>query len=103
MRIFKWKKKWYCKRIWRNNLIFEGVYLNGKRNGLGKEYIPDKLKFEGEFLNEERNGKGIEYIHDIGSFFQNDNDDDNNYIIGIGSMPENKENDNINDKILEDE
>ena len=44
----------------------------------------DKLKFEGEFLNEERNGKGIEYIHDIGSFFQNDNDDDNNYIIGIG-------------------
>ena len=39
----------------------------------------------------------------IGSFFQNDNDEDNNYIIGIGSMPENRENDNINDKIFEGE
>ena len=35
-----------------NNLIFEGEYLNGKKNGKGKEYhINDKLKFEGEYLN----------------------------------------------------
>ena len=40
-------------------LIFEGEYLNGKKNGKGKEYDYDsKLKFEGEYLNEERNGKG---------------------------------------------
>ena len=42
--------------------IFEGEYLNGKRNGKGKEYYDDgKLKFEGEYLNGERNGKGKEY------------------------------------------
>jgi len=45
-----------------NNLIFEGEYLNGKKNGKGKEYhINDKLKFEGEYLNGKRNGKGKEY------------------------------------------
>ena len=32
--------------------MFEGEYLNGKRNGKGKEYdFNGKLKFEGEFLN----------------------------------------------------
>ena len=32
-------------------LIFEGEYLNGKRNGKGKEYYDnDKLIFEGEYL-----------------------------------------------------
>ena len=46
-----------------NILIFEGEYLNGKRNGKGKEYyyFDGKLKFEGEYLNGERNGKGKEY------------------------------------------
>jgi len=48
-------------------MIFEGEYLNGKRNGKGKEYYLDdklifeeyKLKFEGEFLNGKKwNGKG---------------------------------------------
>ena len=43
-------------------LIFEGYYLNGKRNGEGKEYdYEGRLKFEGEYLNGERNGKGKEY------------------------------------------
>ena len=32
-------------------LIFEGEYLNGKRNGKGKEYYNGKLIFEGEYLN----------------------------------------------------
>ena len=44
-------------------LKFEGEYLNGKRNGKGKEYYSKKyfnndLEFEGEYLNGERNGKG---------------------------------------------
>ena len=35
-----------------NDLIFEGEYLNGKRNGKGKEYNSEgKLIFEGEYLN----------------------------------------------------
>ena len=37
-------------------LKFEGEYLNGKRNGKGKEYDYDygKIEFEGEYLNGER-------------------------------------------------
>ena len=35
-----------------NELIFEGEYLNGERNGKGKEYeLNGELKFEGEYLN----------------------------------------------------
>ena len=40
-------------------LIFEGEYLNGKRNGKGIEYRPQK--FEGNYLDGKRNGKGKEY------------------------------------------
>ena len=34
-----------------DELIYEGEYLNGKRNGKGKEYNGDtgELKFEGEY------------------------------------------------------
>ena len=43
-----------------NKLIFEGEYLNGKRNGKGKEFYKDgRLIFEGEYLKGKRwNGKG---------------------------------------------
>ena len=45
-----------------DNLIFEGKYINGEKNGKGKEYNSNgKLKFRGEYLNGERNGKGKEY------------------------------------------
>ena len=44
-----------------DELEFEREYLNGERNGNGKEYNYGKLEFEGEYLNGERNGKGIEY------------------------------------------
>ena len=48
-------------------MIFEGEYLNGKRNGKGKEYNDEgKLIFEGEFSNGKRwNGIGEEYCDDI--------------------------------------
>ena len=44
-------------------LEFEGEYLNGERNGKGKEYnyFDGELIFEGEYLNGKRNGKGKEY------------------------------------------
>ena len=32
-------------------IVYEGGYLNGKRNGKGKEYFKGELVFEGEFLN----------------------------------------------------
>ena len=43
-------------------LIYDGEYLNGKRHGKGKEYGYEVYPiFEGEYKNGERNGKGIEY------------------------------------------
>ena len=43
-------------------MIFEGEYLNGKRNGEGKEYDKDgRLIFEGEYLlNRKWNGKSYD-------------------------------------------
>ena len=35
-------------------LIYESEYLNGKRNGHGKEYYRGNLRFEGEYLNDKR-------------------------------------------------
>ena len=41
-------------------LMFEGEYLNGKRNGKGKEYCLNKLIFEGEYLKGRKwKGKGF--------------------------------------------
>ena len=47
-------------------LIFEGEYLNGRKNGKGKDYHFSfgKLKFEGEYKNGKRTGKGKEYYND---------------------------------------
>ena len=63
------KKMEMEKNIFRNiifgkHLKFEGEYLNGKKNGKGKEYFPQygkHLKFEGEYLNGKKNGEGKEY------------------------------------------
>ena len=51
------------KEYYQNNILkFEGEYLNGKRTGKGKEYYENgNLKFEGEYLNGKKNGKGKEY------------------------------------------
>ena len=39
-------------------LIYEGKFINGKRNGKGKTFRQNELEFEGEFLNgQEWNGK----------------------------------------------
>ena len=52
---------------WNGKLKFEGEYLNGKRNGKGKKYyFYGELKFEGEYLNGKKNGKGKEY-YDVGA------------------------------------
>ena len=45
--------------FYNDQINFEGEYLNGKRNGKGKEYYGNgQIKFEGEYLNDKRwNGK----------------------------------------------
>ena len=46
-------------------LFYEGEYLNGKKNGLGKEYYEDGcLKFEGEYIKGKKEEKGIEYYNE---------------------------------------
>ena len=46
-----------------NKILFEGEYLNGKRNGNGIEYHKNGGKiFEGEYINGKRHGKGKEYF-----------------------------------------
>ena len=52
--IFKWTKngkgKWYYPN---GSILFEGEYLNGQRNGKGKEFNKcqnGEIIFEGEFL-----------------------------------------------------
>ena len=58
------KKNGNGKEYFFGRLIYEGEYLNGKWNGKGKEYNNhDYLKFEGEYLNGKRNGKGKEYYN----------------------------------------
>ena len=52
-------------RVYNNyndNLVFEGEYLRGIKNGKGKEYYENgKLKFEGNYLKGKKNGQGKEY------------------------------------------
>ena len=49
---------------------FEGEYLNGERNGKGKEYHNGILFFEGIYSNGKKNGKGIEYYYNGNKKFE---------------------------------
>jgi len=43
-------------------LAFEGEFINGIKNGKGKEYNKSgNMVYEGEYLNGERHGKGKEF------------------------------------------
>ena len=43
-------------------LLFEGKYINNKRNGIGDEYYESgEIKFKGNYLNGKRNGEGKKY------------------------------------------
>ena len=48
-------------------IIFEGEYLNGRRNGKGKGYyLNGNIRFEGEYLNGKKiNGKIYDYNNDV--------------------------------------
>ena len=49
--------------------LFEGEFINGQRNGKGKEYQYNKIIFEGEYLNNKRHGQGIKYYDDKTKMF----------------------------------
>ena len=62
----------------KGNLIFDGDYINGKRNGTVIEYYEDieeneenintdsnlLIKYEGKYIDDQKNGEGIEYQYD---------------------------------------
>ena len=57
-KICEGKEKWKIYNAIDNDLLFEGDYYKG----IGKEYEDDgKLLYEGEYLNGKRNGKGKVY------------------------------------------
>ena len=63
-----WKKNGKVKEYNEyGRLIFEGTYSNGKREGKGKKYDgDDHLIFEGEYQNGKRwNGKGYNGDYDL--------------------------------------
>ena len=70
-------------------LIFEGEYINGEKNGKGKEYYDnDKIKFEGVYKYGKRNGKGKEYYKDGEVKFEGEY---KNGIMYEGKMYDNKQ------------
>ena len=56
--------KGYVKEyhFYKGDLIYEGEYANGDKNGFGKEYFQYNLIYEGEYFDGEKNGKGKEYF-----------------------------------------
>jgi len=52
------------------NLVFEGEYKNGERNGKWKEYEGGILAFEGGYKNGKINGKGKEYFYNNNLMFE---------------------------------
>ena len=65
--IYESNKKGKKYDIINDYLEFEGEYLNGKRNGKGKEYyLNGRLMFEGEYINGLKwNGKGYDIHNNI--------------------------------------
>ena len=61
--MFDGKVKGKEYNIFKDELLYEGEFLNDKRNGIGKEYSNGRIVYEGEFLNGKRSGKGKEYSH----------------------------------------
>ena len=71
-----------------NSLIFEGDYLNGKRNGEGNEYYENgKLLFEGEYLKGKKwNGNGYDIIGNKEFEIKNGNGNIKEYNIFDGKL-----------------
>ena len=69
--IYETNKKGKQYNIVDNRLLFEGEYLNGERNGNGKDYFDNgKLYYEGEYSKGKMEGKGKEYYEDGGLRFE---------------------------------
>ena len=54
------------------DIIYEGEYLKGKKNGIGKEFFNGILIFKGQYINGIKNGFGKEYTSIIYSTYNSD-------------------------------
>ena len=59
--IYESEKKGRICNLFNDDLLYEGEFLNRKKNGKAKEYEYKRLIFEGEYLNGKKNGKCKEY------------------------------------------
>ena len=59
--VYETKQKGKEYYAYEDRILYEGEYLNGERNGKGKEYYYGNLNYEGEFSKGKRNGKGKDY------------------------------------------
>ncbi|KAK8794601.1 hypothetical protein WA158_001582 [Blastocystis sp. Blastoise] len=50
----------------KNNLVYEGQFKEGMKNGYGTEYLEDGTKYIGDFVNDKREGNGC-YVYLDGS------------------------------------
>ena len=68
------KKNGKGKSYWSHGqLCYEGEYLDDKRHGKGKSYYPNGvLLYEGEYLDDKRHGKGKEYNDKGNLYFEGD-------------------------------
>ena len=58
------------KCIFEDGLLYEGSWVNGKREGKGKMTLPNHDYYEGEWKNDAPNGKGKHYIG--GEYYEGD-------------------------------
>ena len=64
----------------KNKIIYEGELLNGIKNGIGEEYDEtNKIIYKGEFINGKKHGKGKEYSYCFGEILIFEGDYFNNY------------------------
>ena len=59
----------------KNNLLYDGEYKKGLKDGIGVYYYPSGEKYEGKFVNGVKDGKGIFYWKDGSKwegYFKND-------------------------------
>ena len=61
---------YYKEFDFEGNFVFEGEYLNGERNGKGKESQRGNIIYEGEYLNGKRHGKGKEFFYNGNVMFE---------------------------------
>lgn len=67
------------------NIVFDGFYRNGKKEGMGTEYVAGVRSFRGNFYNDKRNGPGDVFDSSgqiISSKFYYDGIETPNYVEG---------------------